>query len=316
MLIFRIIFAIIFPPIAVIDKGCGSIALVSVLTILGYFPGMVAALYITVKSGQSESYEDDEEFDDNDNELDYTPKKKRGSISLPALAVIVCGIVTLGAAISPNLRSRNAQTQLQPSRTDVVSSTQSLSVRPTATNIPTQRAIVNTVQPRTDVVSSTQTLYVQSTATNIPIQQIIVNTVQPTKPDKCLPDFTFNRVAIKATYIGDNFPLSDGIAYNVYYIDYEDYKARIAITDTDYEIDFFSIYPDDFKFMEDEFLDISYTYGYDQVEAGSLYVQFEYQGRYYVITMDKLDASDSYFRKLTKDTIEAIVLDIYNQCNN
>lgn len=42
----RVLFAIIFPPIAVIDKGCGSIAIVFILTLLGWIPGVIAALII------------------------------------------------------------------------------------------------------------------------------------------------------------------------------------------------------------------------------------------------------------------------------
>lgn len=42
----RVLFAIIFPPIAVIDKGCGSIIIVFLLTLLGWIPGVIAALII------------------------------------------------------------------------------------------------------------------------------------------------------------------------------------------------------------------------------------------------------------------------------
>ncbi len=42
----RVLFAILFPPIAVIDKGCGSIAIVFILTLLGWIPGVIAALII------------------------------------------------------------------------------------------------------------------------------------------------------------------------------------------------------------------------------------------------------------------------------
>ena len=42
----RIILCVIFPPLAVFDKGCGSILLVLLLTFLGWLPGTVAALII------------------------------------------------------------------------------------------------------------------------------------------------------------------------------------------------------------------------------------------------------------------------------
>lgn len=42
----RVILSIIFPPLAVIDKGCGSILIVALLTCLGWLPGVIAALII------------------------------------------------------------------------------------------------------------------------------------------------------------------------------------------------------------------------------------------------------------------------------
>ena len=43
---FRVLLCIIFPPLAVIDKGCGSIIIVFILTCLGWIPGVIAALII------------------------------------------------------------------------------------------------------------------------------------------------------------------------------------------------------------------------------------------------------------------------------
>ncbi|TNF27495.1 MAG: YqaE/Pmp3 family membrane protein [Bacteroidetes bacterium] len=42
----RVILSIIFPPLAVYDKGCGSILIVFILTLLGWVPGVIAALII------------------------------------------------------------------------------------------------------------------------------------------------------------------------------------------------------------------------------------------------------------------------------
>ncbi len=42
----RVILSILFPPLAVYDKGCGSIVIVLILTILGWVPGVIAALII------------------------------------------------------------------------------------------------------------------------------------------------------------------------------------------------------------------------------------------------------------------------------
>ncbi len=43
---FRVLLCIVFPPLAVIDKGCGSIVIVFILTCLGWIPGVIAALII------------------------------------------------------------------------------------------------------------------------------------------------------------------------------------------------------------------------------------------------------------------------------
>jgi uncharacterized membrane protein YqaE (UPF0057 family) len=40
----RLIVAVLFPPLAVIDKGCGPIVVVSLLTILGWIPGVIGAI--------------------------------------------------------------------------------------------------------------------------------------------------------------------------------------------------------------------------------------------------------------------------------
>lgn len=46
MSIFRVILSIIFPPLAVIDKGCGSVLIVLILTLCSWIPGVIAALII------------------------------------------------------------------------------------------------------------------------------------------------------------------------------------------------------------------------------------------------------------------------------
>ena len=42
----RALLAILFPPLAVIDKGCGSVLIVFLLTLCGWIPGVIAALII------------------------------------------------------------------------------------------------------------------------------------------------------------------------------------------------------------------------------------------------------------------------------
>jgi uncharacterized membrane protein YqaE (UPF0057 family) len=46
MSIWRVLLSILFPPLAVIDKGCGSIVIVLILTLCGWIPGVIAALII------------------------------------------------------------------------------------------------------------------------------------------------------------------------------------------------------------------------------------------------------------------------------
>lgn len=46
----RVLLSIIFPPLAVLDQGCGSIVLVTILTCFGWVPGVIAALVILNKA--------------------------------------------------------------------------------------------------------------------------------------------------------------------------------------------------------------------------------------------------------------------------
>jgi uncharacterized membrane protein YqaE (UPF0057 family) len=50
MSVFRVILSIIFPPLAVYDRGCGSILIVLLLTCIGWVPGVIAALVILNKN--------------------------------------------------------------------------------------------------------------------------------------------------------------------------------------------------------------------------------------------------------------------------
>ncbi len=42
----RVLVCVIFPPLAVLDKGCGSILITTLLTLVGWVPGVIAALVI------------------------------------------------------------------------------------------------------------------------------------------------------------------------------------------------------------------------------------------------------------------------------
>ena len=50
MSIFRALLAIFFPPLAVIDRGCGSVLIVFLLTLCGWVPGVIGALVILNKN--------------------------------------------------------------------------------------------------------------------------------------------------------------------------------------------------------------------------------------------------------------------------
>jgi uncharacterized membrane protein YqaE (UPF0057 family) len=47
--ILRVLLAIFFPPLSVLDKGCGSVFIVFLLTLCGWVPGVIGALVILNK---------------------------------------------------------------------------------------------------------------------------------------------------------------------------------------------------------------------------------------------------------------------------
>jgi uncharacterized membrane protein YqaE (UPF0057 family) len=49
MSLFRVILSIFFPPLAVLDKGCGSVLIVTILTFIAWVPGVIGALVILNK---------------------------------------------------------------------------------------------------------------------------------------------------------------------------------------------------------------------------------------------------------------------------
>jgi uncharacterized membrane protein YqaE (UPF0057 family) len=48
----RAALCIIFPPLAVIDRGCGTFVIVLALTAAGWIPGALAALYLNSQQEQ------------------------------------------------------------------------------------------------------------------------------------------------------------------------------------------------------------------------------------------------------------------------
>ena len=57
MSVFRVILSIIFPPLAVLDKGCGSVLIVLLLTLAGWIPGVIGALVILNKDTGEKRYD-------------------------------------------------------------------------------------------------------------------------------------------------------------------------------------------------------------------------------------------------------------------
>ena len=45
----KVLLCIIFPPLAVLDRGCGAITLTTLLTIAGWVPGVIAAIIFNNK---------------------------------------------------------------------------------------------------------------------------------------------------------------------------------------------------------------------------------------------------------------------------
>lgn len=50
MSLLRVLLAIFFPPLAVVDKDCGSVVIVLLLTLCGWVPGVIGALVILNKN--------------------------------------------------------------------------------------------------------------------------------------------------------------------------------------------------------------------------------------------------------------------------
>ncbi len=50
MSLIRVLLVLLFPPLAVIDKGCGSILIVFILTCFAWIPGIIGALIILNKN--------------------------------------------------------------------------------------------------------------------------------------------------------------------------------------------------------------------------------------------------------------------------
>jgi uncharacterized membrane protein YqaE (UPF0057 family) len=51
----RAILCIIFPPLAVLDRGCGTILIVTLLTLAAWVPGVIAALLLNFMAENQKS---------------------------------------------------------------------------------------------------------------------------------------------------------------------------------------------------------------------------------------------------------------------
>ncbi len=52
MSLWRALVCILLPPLAVLDKGCGSVLIVGLLTLIGWVPGVIAALIVCNRGKQ------------------------------------------------------------------------------------------------------------------------------------------------------------------------------------------------------------------------------------------------------------------------
>lgn len=46
----RVLLCVVFPPLAVLDRGCGSVVIVALLTLFGWVPGVIAAIVLCRES--------------------------------------------------------------------------------------------------------------------------------------------------------------------------------------------------------------------------------------------------------------------------
>jgi uncharacterized membrane protein YqaE (UPF0057 family) len=53
MSVWRAILCVVFPPLAVLDKGCGMASIVGLLWIFGWLPGVIAAIAINMMNPQA-----------------------------------------------------------------------------------------------------------------------------------------------------------------------------------------------------------------------------------------------------------------------
>ncbi|MBE0691282.1 MAG: YqaE/Pmp3 family membrane protein [Anaerolineae bacterium] len=52
----RALLCIVFPPLAVLDRGCGTVIIVFALTLAGWIPGAIAALILNFMAANQSSH--------------------------------------------------------------------------------------------------------------------------------------------------------------------------------------------------------------------------------------------------------------------
>lgn len=50
----RALICVLFPPLAVVDRGCGTFIIVFALTAAGWVPGAIAALFINYQAAENQ----------------------------------------------------------------------------------------------------------------------------------------------------------------------------------------------------------------------------------------------------------------------
>lgn len=125
--ILRVLICLLFPPLAVLDKGCGVLLLVCVLTLFGWIPGVLAALIICLQQPP-------------------TPQQEARESLLGVVAAIVfvttIALVAIGiSVVAPRMMQKgqgwlNAQVENTARRSAIESAWQPPSLRPDATWFP------------------------------------------------------------------------------------------------------------------------------------------------------------------------------------
>ncbi|MEZ4669828.1 MAG: YqaE/Pmp3 family membrane protein [Anaerolineae bacterium] len=85
-----VVLSFVFPPLAVLERGCSAVLLVSVLTVAGWFPGALVALFMTLTNAPSkqrryiqiplrENGQDEDDSYADDVEADEFETKRKGA---------------------------------------------------------------------------------------------------------------------------------------------------------------------------------------------------------------------------------------------